>query len=102
MEGTLMTETREIARFRWMNLANSQPLVDGGLEVIQGLSHTPKTLPCRYFYDDRGSLLFERICTLPEYYVTQTEQAILESCAAEIAQLTGLCERFIYRRCSLT
>ncbi len=36
-----------------------------------------KTLPCRYFYDDRGSRLFEQICDLPEYYLTRTEDAIL-------------------------
>lgn len=43
-------------------------------------------------YDDRGSELFEQICDLPEYYPTRTEQAILETYAPEIAQLTGACE----------
>ena len=46
--------------------------------VHSGLSSTPRTLPCRYFYDDEGSRLFERICDLPEYYLTRTEDAILE------------------------
>ena len=45
--------------------------------VRQGLRSNPKTLPCRYFYDDPGSLLFEQICDLPEYYLTRTEDAIL-------------------------
>ena len=45
--------------------------------VRDGLQSTPRTLPCRYFYDDEGSQLFERICDLPEYYLTRTEDAIL-------------------------
>jgi dimethylhistidine N-methyltransferase len=45
--------------------------------VVEGLSSSPKTLPCRYFYDARGSELFEAITYLPEYYPTRTETAIL-------------------------
>lgn len=45
--------------------------------VRDGLRSEPKTLPCRYFYDDRGSRLFEQICDQPEYYLTRTEDAIL-------------------------
>jgi dimethylhistidine N-methyltransferase len=45
--------------------------------VRDGLRSRPKTLPCRYFYDEQGSRLFERICDLPEYYLTRTEDAIL-------------------------
>jgi L-histidine Nalpha-methyltransferase len=56
------------------------------------LTQTPKSLPPRYFYDDRGSQLFEQICELPEYYLTRTETAILQACAGEIAQFTGACE----------
>ena len=53
--------------------------------VIDGLSSSPKTLPCRYFYDARGSELFEAITDLPEYYPTRTETAILAANAADIA-----------------
>jgi dimethylhistidine N-methyltransferase len=53
--------------------------------VIDGLSRPQKTLPCRYFYDARGSELFEEITELPEYYPTRTEAAILEAHAAEMA-----------------
>jgi dimethylhistidine N-methyltransferase len=53
--------------------------------VIDGLSRPNKTLPCRFFYDARGSELFEQITRLPEYYLTRTETAILEACAAEMA-----------------
>jgi dimethylhistidine N-methyltransferase len=52
--------------------------------VIAGLSAEQKTLPCRYFYDDLGSELFERITRLPEYYPARTETEILRSNAREI------------------
>lgn len=63
-----------------------------GEDVIQGLTQIPKTLPAKYFYDARGSELFEQICDLPEYYPTRTEAAILRQYADEIAQITGVCE----------
>ncbi|MEB3216124.1 MAG: L-histidine N(alpha)-methyltransferase [Nostocales cyanobacterium 94392] len=63
-----------------------------GSDVIKGLTDHPKYLSPRYFYDDRGSELFEEICELPEYYLTRTETAILQNCAEEIAQITGACE----------
>ena len=53
--------------------------------VIEGLSKPRKSLPCRFFYDARGSELFEEITWLPEYYPTRTEIAILDAHAAEIA-----------------
>jgi len=65
---------------------------DHGEDVIAGLLQTPKTLPAKYFYDDRGSKLFEQICDLPEYYLTRTETAILHEHAAIIAHYTGACE----------
>jgi dimethylhistidine N-methyltransferase len=83
---------QENSRCRWLMLNTAEELSNDGQEVIEGLSQSPKTLPCRYFYDDFGSALFEQICDLPEYYPTRTEQSILESCASEIAQLTGACE----------
>ncbi len=57
--------------------------------VLHGLSGTPKTLPSKFFYDSAGSLLFDRICDLPEYYPTRTECALLATHAAEIADLVG-------------
>lgn len=78
---------------RLINLSRSSEVeTNAGSDVIQGLTKTPKTLPPRYFYDDRGSELFEEICELPEYYPTRTEAAILQQYASEIAQLTGACE----------
>jgi dimethylhistidine N-methyltransferase len=52
--------------------------------VLDGLSQPQKTLPCRYFYDARGSDLFERITELEEYYPMRTEAAILEAHAREL------------------
>src|SRR5260221_10275310 len=59
-------------------------------EVVQGLNSARKTLPCKLFYDDRGSALFEEITRLPEYYPTRTELEILRDKSREIAQATGL------------
>ncbi len=58
-------------------------------EVIAGLSRAHKTLPCKYFYDARGSVLFDRICELEEYYPTRTEIGILEAASEEIADCVG-------------
>ena len=54
----------------------------------RALGETPRRIPSRYFYDRRGSELFERITELPEYYPTRAEKALLESAAGEIARLT--------------
>lgn len=63
-----------------------------GEDVIIGLSDQPKSLPPHYFYDDLGSILFEKICTLPEYYPTRTEAHILAQQATAIADCTGPCD----------
>jgi L-histidine N-alpha-methyltransferase len=55
-------------------------------DVRAGLTATPKSLPPKYFYDARGSQLFDEITRLPEYYPTRTETAILQARAAEIAR----------------
>ena len=72
-------------------------LVDAPLDVLArdvraGLSGELKELPPKYFYDDRGSELFERITTLPEYYPTRAEREILNRRAPEIAARTGATE----------
>ena len=58
-------------------------------DVRRGLTTAPKDIPPKWFYDDRGSALFERITRLPEYYPTRRERAILESRAPEMARITG-------------
>jgi len=62
---------------------------DFAIAVFEGLSRTPKSIPCRYFYDARGSELFEQITDLPEYYPTRAEIALLEAHAPEMADLAG-------------
>jgi dimethylhistidine N-methyltransferase len=58
-------------------------------EIIDGLSQAQKTISPKYFYDKRGSKLFDQICNLPEYYPTRTELGIMQDCAGEIAALVG-------------
>ena len=60
-------------------------------DVREGLSATTKWLPAKWFYDARGSELFERITELPEYYPTRCERAVLEREAARIAGTTAAC-----------
>jgi len=58
-------------------------------DVIAGLSGSPRTLPCKFFYDETGAQLFQKICDLPEYYITRTELGILRLHAAEMADALG-------------
>ena len=58
-------------------------------DVFEGLSREQKELPCKYFYDDRGSELFNTICGLDEYYPTRTETALLQAHGREMADLIG-------------
>ncbi len=67
------------------------PVADAALraDVLAGLATRPRAIPARWFYDRRGSELFERITDLPEYYPTRTERGILSARAGEIAALAG-------------
>jgi dimethylhistidine N-methyltransferase len=58
-------------------------------DVLAGLSAPHKHLPPKYFYDWRGSKLFEAICELPEYYPTRTEMAIMQGCLGDLVRLLG-------------
>ena len=58
-------------------------------EVFAGLHKNPKSLPSKYFYDRRGSKLYEEICELDEYYLTRTELAIMEVYISEMAETVG-------------
>lgn len=57
--------------------------------VTEGLAREPKTIPPKFFYDQRGSELFEQICRQPEYYLPDVERAMLRRLSPEIAGLTG-------------
>jgi dimethylhistidine N-methyltransferase len=58
-------------------------------EILAGLRARPKRLPPKYFYDERGSALFDAICEQPEYYPTRTELGIMCAHAADIAEALG-------------
>ncbi|MGH6922036.1 MAG: L-histidine N(alpha)-methyltransferase, partial [Geminicoccaceae bacterium] len=62
---------------------------DLAASVLDGLARPQKTLPSRFFYDTRGSALFEQITALDEYYLTRTEIGLLERHAGEMAALIG-------------
>jgi dimethylhistidine N-methyltransferase len=70
---------------------------DFSSDVIAGLSLPQKALPPKYFYDAAGSRLFERICRLPEYYLTRAELALTRTNIASIAKFAGKgCELIEY------
>ncbi len=58
-------------------------------DVLEGLSQQQKAVPARWFYDERGSELFEKITRLPEYYPTRAETEILQARSREFAELIG-------------
>lgn len=71
-------------------LLDFEPAVEAFYEdVVAGLGGEKKSLPCKYFYDERGSQLFDQICQLDEYYLTRTELAIMRRHAGEIAAQIG-------------
>ena len=73
-----------------IELRNLEPDFDKfRTEVLEGLQKPQKELPCKYFYDERGSYLFERICTLDEYYIPRTEKAIMDASIGQIVEALG-------------
>lgn len=58
-------------------------------DIISGLEQSPPRLPSKYFYDEAGSVLFDQICVLPEYYPTRTETAILKQHIEAICEAIG-------------
>jgi L-histidine N-alpha-methyltransferase len=58
-------------------------------EILESLGQPQKTISPKYFYDKRGSKLFDQICNLPEYYPTRTELAIMKAFAGDMAQRVG-------------
>src|SRR5262245_33563319 len=58
-------------------------------EILRGLTAPQKRIEPKYFYDERGSELFDRICELPEYYPTRTELAVMRKHVHDIANIVG-------------
>lgn len=59
------------------------------MDVIEGLGKTQKEIPCKYFYDERGSILFTEICQTAEYYITRTELQLLNKVLPDISARIG-------------
>ncbi|HEX7369452.1 MAG TPA: L-histidine N(alpha)-methyltransferase [Rhodanobacteraceae bacterium] len=74
---------------RTFHVDDRQPDEDLLADALAGLSATPKRLPSKYFYDTRGSKLFEHICELPEYYPTRVELALMQGNIEAIADTLG-------------
>lgn len=82
-------QVRLADRYRAIRVPVGAPEDEFAGAVARGLGAKPRSLPCRFFYDTAGSRLFERICELPEYYPTRTEEAILRAHAREIVESVG-------------
>ena len=64
-------------------------ITDDLREILKGLGQSQKAISSKFFYDERGSRLFDQICELPEYYLTRTEVGILHEYAVEMANRIG-------------
>jgi len=75
-------------RLQLLNLENNTGVQSLAQDVFAGLGGRPKELPPKYFYDEYGSWLFDRICQVPEYYPTRTEDALLQRHARDIIAIS--------------
>jgi len=75
-------------RLQLLNLENNSADRSLAQDVLEGLGGRPKELPPKYFYDEYGSWLFDRICHVPEYYPTRTEDALLQRHARDIIAIS--------------
>lgn len=75
-----------IERFVCHRMVPTKRITDLKEDAREGLIRPPRFLAPKYFYDDRGSELFDRICDTEEYYVTRTESALLERIAAQVIE----------------
>ncbi|MES1940176.1 hypothetical protein T5B8_08033 [Salinisphaera sp. T5B8] len=81
-----MTMTQSGRRLTSTDVAPERPLASLADDVRAGLLSRPRWLSPKYFYDDRGSALFEAICATPEYYPSRTEAALLAAHGREIVE----------------
>src|SRR4051794_7979608 len=79
----------ERAKLRILPSQASDEVTSFAEDFLRGLGHMPKRVEPKYFYDTRGSELFEKICELDAYYPTRSELAIMRESAAEMAFLAG-------------
>jgi dimethylhistidine N-methyltransferase len=78
--------TARLPGVRWLDTGRIAPPPSLAAAVRHGLTRRPKTLPSHFFYDTKGSKLFESICDLPEYYLTRAETRILEAASEPLAE----------------
>jgi dimethylhistidine N-methyltransferase len=83
------SDTGEILDLQSRHIPCPKSQQEFAIDVLLGLSHTHKWLPCKYIYDERGSLLFEQIMACPEYYLTDCEMEILKTYKKEIIAKIG-------------
>ena len=81
--------TRPFVNQKTTSVAAAAAIENFREEVVAGLSKSPRRLPYKFFYDERGAQLFQEICDLPEYYITRTEIEILRLHGAEMAKALG-------------
>ncbi|MDE0811423.1 MAG: L-histidine N(alpha)-methyltransferase [Alphaproteobacteria bacterium] len=80
----------EMSKSALASFSDLSPAEDDFLgDVVAGLSASRKTLPCKFFYDEVGSQIFDQICLLPEYYPTRTETTLMRAKAAEMSAAIG-------------
>src|SRR4029077_9777688 len=86
----LHTEIEDLTRSSISHAPRLDPASDDFAQaVLAGFAEKPRSLPCRFFYDARGSALFKEITQLEEYYPTRVETALLEAYGAEITERMG-------------
>ena len=84
MPGMSSTRSENLQILNYLNEDHREKMLD---DIFQGMTRREKSIPPKYFYDARGSRLFDQICITPEYYPTKTELSILDQSAAEIMQI---------------
>ena len=83
------TSTLRVPSFDTHTMEGTEASLALARDVLTGLSQPQKTIPCIWFYDHRGSQLFEDITGLPEYYPTRTETRLLQGLVDEVARTVG-------------
>ncbi len=84
----LFMDENVVSRLTSRKVPAALPVADIIEDASKGLIDAPRSMPPKYFYDERGSQLFDAICETREYYPTRTEEALLRACARDvIAQL---------------
>ena len=84
MDGSAVSE---VVKKHCIYIAQSKQSNTLEQDVLQGMLKSPRSIPPKYFYDERGSLLFDQICETDEYYPTRTEAALLDRYALELVSV---------------